>query len=121
MNRISVLAILICALRGIGVRYGMARIAIIVMTLMFGAAGAYAACPPAAAGTTPEAIELNRQRVLCLQQDLSSETTRRKLEMDLKAMERSIQDLQLQRRLDSIPQFTPVQPPLLPDPSRYSL
>lgn len=99
----------------------MTRLAIIIMTLMFGAAGAHAACPPAAAGTTPEAIELNRQRVLCLQQELSSDTTMRKLELDLKAVERSLQDLQLQRRLDSIPQFTPVQPPLMPDPTRYSL
>lgn len=91
---------------------------IIVMTLMLGTAAVHAACPPAAAGTTPEAIEANRQRVLCLQQQLSSDTTMRKLELDFKQVERSVQDLQLQRRLDSIPQFTPVPPPPMPGPLR---
>lgn len=67
-------------------------------------AHAHAACPPATAGNTAEEIKINELRVTCLQQELAMETNRQKLQLDIDGMERRLQNLELQQRLNSLPQ-----------------
>lgn len=64
---------------------------------------ALAMCPAPAPGTNAEEIKADRYRILCLQGELSQEAERRKIEIDLDALARQIQDLQLQRQLDALP------------------
>ena len=79
--------------------------------LLASASSAVAACPTIATGTSAEIIAANSARVLCLQQELSAETDRRKFEFDLNTMQRSIDNIQLQQRLNSIPVYVP--PPVM--------
>jgi hypothetical protein len=64
---------------------------------------AFAMCPAPAPGTNAEEIQADRYRILCLQGELSQEAERRKIQMDLDALTRQIQHMQLQRQLDALP------------------
>jgi hypothetical protein len=70
---------------------------------------AFASCPPGSQSSLPQAIENNGQRMVCIQNELADATRQRKYEEDLKALERRIQRLQLQRLTTPAPQiFTPL-------------
>lgn len=84
---------------------------LLVALLMLGSSSAMAACPPQTGGTTAQEIEANQARIVCLQNELASETRLRKLEFDLKAAERRSQGLQLQQRIDALPKYIP--PPVV--------
>jgi hypothetical protein len=72
---------------------------------------ASAACPPAAPGTTPEAIHANGQRLVCLQEEVAAATRQRQYELQLQQMTRSLQNLEIQRRLDALPKAPVYLPP----------
>ena len=77
------------------------------------ASAAMAVCPPVVAnGTAAEILAANSARTLCLQQELAAETRRRSYEFDLKALQRSIDQMQMQQRLNTIKPPSP--PPLFP-------
>lgn len=73
---------------------------------------AQAACPSTVPGSTPEAIAANQQRIICLQEETRQGSQQRIYDMQLQTMQNNMRDLQLQRRLDSLPKFTP--PPINP-------
>lgn len=71
-----------------------------------------AACPPPPAGSTAEEIKAHGERIVCFQRELSQDAERRKLQMEMDAMNRRLQELQLQRQFDLLPQPQPLTPPL---------
>lgn len=86
-----------------------------VMTLGT-ATSALAACPSQVPGSTIEAIKANEQRVLCLLREVEAVAQQRQYESQLKALENSVRDLQLQQRFNAMPSFTapaPFVPPML--------
>ncbi|WP_332687961.1 hypothetical protein [Devosia sp.] len=85
-----------------------------ILALVSGTA-AIAACPSQVPGSTIEAIQANEQRILCLLQEVEAATRQRKYEADLRALQNSIQNIQLQQRFDALPTFTVPAPfaPLL--------
>jgi TolA-binding protein len=74
-------------------------------------APALAQCPPPVAGSTPEEIKANEQRLLCMQRELSLETSRRSLEMDINALNRRLRELQTRQQLQSLDFEVPVYTP----------
>ena len=86
-----------------------------VLTMLLGSA-AMAACPTSVPGDTREAIRANERRVLCLQQEIQQDTRMRKLESDIRANERAIQSLQMQRRFDNLPRVPAPSPFTHPQP-----
>lgn len=86
------------------------KIAILTgLLLLAGAPAAVAACPPAAAGSTPEEIRANGQRLLCLQRELAERADLRQQQLQIDALNRSLRELQLQRQFDRLP--VPQPPP----------
>jgi long-subunit fatty acid transport protein len=84
-----------------------------VAILFAASTAAMAACPPALAnGTTAETLHANSLRMLCLQQELAADTAWRKYQFDLKAMQRSFDQMQLKQRLGTVVPAIP--PPLFP-------
>ncbi|KFL27986.1 hypothetical protein JP75_25000 [Devosia riboflavina] len=71
---------------------------------------AAAACPAPMAGDTAAAIEANQQRLVCLQQELSRKSEEYQYKVEINAIERKIDDIQLQRRFDSLNFPRPVTP-----------
>ena len=83
----------------------------LISAVVFSIAGtgmALAACPPAAVGTTAEAIRANEQRVICLQQDVQADSRIRQLELDNRTNSNAINRLQLERRFDALPRPIPI-------------
>lgn len=81
---------------------------IIIAAIVLAFAGpASAACPPSVTGNTAEAIAANAQRLVCLQQELAATTRQQSYQLDLNQLKRSVDDLQLQQRLNTIPVYTP--------------
>lgn len=78
----------------------------LLLTLTLSSA-AWAFCPAPAPGNTADDIKANQQRLICLQQEASDAANRRQLQYQIDASNRQIQQLQLQRRLDSIPVYKP--------------
>jgi hypothetical protein len=74
-------------------------------------ATAFAACPPAAPGNTPEEINANGQRLVCLQNEVAAAARLRQHELQLQQLTRSVQNLELQRRLDALPKVPVYVPP----------
>ena len=68
------------------------------------AAPAMAACPPPMASDTAAEIKANGDRLVCLQNELATSIEHRRLQMQLDAINSRLRDLDLQRRLDSLPQ-----------------
>ena len=71
---------------------------------------AAAACPPPVAGDTAAAIAANQQRLVCLQQELSQKSEQYQYKVEINALDRKIDDIQLQRRFDSLDFPKPVSP-----------
>jgi len=83
----------------------------IIAAVVLGTSGAIAACPPQTGGTTAQEIAAGQARILCLQNELADETRLRQMELDIKASERRLQEMQLQQRMDSLPKYVP--PPVV--------
>jgi hypothetical protein len=79
---------------------------------------AAAACPAPLAGSTPEVLEANQQRLICLQQELELDTAYKAQDFQIDALQRAYDAQQLQRRFDQLPVFQPpaVQPPVFQPP-----
>ena len=80
------------------------------------AAPVMAACPPPMAGDTAAEIRANSERLVCLQNELATRIAQHRLQMQLDAINSRLRDLDLQRRLDSLPQppANMIQPPMGP-------
>lgn len=92
----------------------MRHAAIIGMTVAgLLAAPALAACPPPTPGDTPAEIRANADRLVCLQQDISANTERRRQQLEIDALNNRLRDLEVQRRFDNLPKppVIVVQPP----------
>ena len=73
-----------------------------------------AACPAPVPGNTAGEIQANGERIVCLQNELAAETRQRNLQFQLDALEKSQQDLLVQRRIDALPKPVPVYVPPAP-------
>lgn len=71
---------------------------------------AAAACPPPVAGDTAEVLEANQQRLACQQRELTQKAEQYQLKVQINTMQQSIQDIQLQQRMDSLNFPKPVTP-----------
>ncbi|ODT73162.1 MAG: hypothetical protein ABS75_00280 [Pelagibacterium sp. SCN 63-23] len=78
------------------------------LAFLAGVSAASAACPPGAAGSTPEEIHANGQRLLCLQRELAEEANRRQQQLEIDALNRRLRDLELQRQFDRLPMPQPL-------------
>lgn len=63
---------------------------------------ATAACPPPMAGETAAAIEANQQRLVCLQRELAQSTEQHQFKVEINSLDRTIQQIQLERRFDTL-------------------
>lgn len=86
------------------------RLTITFLLAVCASAPATAACPPPVAGDTPEAVEANQQRLVCLQRELAANGERYQYKVQLDSIQRSIDDIQLQRRFDSLQFQQPTTP-----------
>lgn len=71
---------------------------------------AAAACPAPMAGDTAASIEANQQRLVCLQQELSRKSEEYQYKVEIDTLDRKVDDIQLQRRFDSLNFPKPVTP-----------
>ena len=71
---------------------------------------ATAACPAPMAGDTAAAIEANQQRLVCLQQELSRKSEEYRYKVEIDTLDRKVDDIQFQRRFDSLTFPKPVTP-----------
>jgi hypothetical protein len=86
------------------------RLTLAILLALGTALPAAAACPAPMAGDTAAAIEANQQRLVCLQQELSQKSEQYQYKVEINAIERKIDDIQLQRRFDSLNFPKPVTP-----------
>lgn len=78
------------------------RLTIAILLVAAAVAPASAACPALVAGDTAAAVEANQQRLLCLQRELAQAGEQYQYKVEINALERRIDDIQLQRRFDSL-------------------
>lgn len=71
---------------------------------------AQAVCPSIVPGSSAEAIRANGERLLCLQRESAELFDDQKTQFDVMMLERSVQNLQLQRRFDQLPRVQPYTP-----------
>lgn len=71
---------------------------------------ATAACPPPMAGETAAAIEANQQRLVCLQRELAQSTEQHQFKVEINSLDRTIQQIQLERRFDTLSFPKPAAP-----------
>ncbi len=91
---------------------GMMKPAVIIfVTLAFSVGTAQGACPAPAPGNTAGEIQANGERIVCLQNELAAETRQRNLQSQIDALQKSQQDLIVERRIDSLPQVPVYVPP----------
>jgi hypothetical protein len=76
--------------------------AVAIVTLSSGIAAA--ACSALVPISATEAIKANEQRIVCLQQEIAHEAYMRRLAQEIQANQTAIQNLQIQRRFDQLPQ-----------------
>ena len=87
----------------------MRKIKTIAAALLFGAmvAPAMAACPaPTATEDTPEHLAQQRERLVCLQNEIARTSEERKRDFEINKIDRSVDQLFLQRKFDAL-NFTP--------------
>lgn len=87
------------------------RVTIAVFLAVIGCTAAQAACPPPVPGNTAEEIQANGQRLICLQNEVAAATRQRQYELQLQQITRSVQNLEIQRRLDALPVVPVYVPP----------
>lgn len=88
----------------------MNRLALIIALSIGASMPAVAACPPPVAGDTAAAIAANQQRLVCLQRELAAEGQQYRYKVEIEGLDRSIQDLQMQRRFDALNLPKPTMP-----------
>lgn len=86
------------------------RLILAVLLTACAIAPAMAACPAPVAGDTAAAIEANQQRLVCLQRELSQKSEQYQYKVEIDALDRKIDDIQIQRRFDSLDFPKPVTP-----------
>jgi hypothetical protein len=86
------------------------RLTLAVLLTTCAIAPAMAACPAPVAGDTAAAIEANQQRLVCLQRELSQKSEQYQYKVEIDALDRKIDDIQIQRRFDSLDFPKPVTP-----------
>ena len=86
------------------------RLTLDVLLTACAIAPAMAACPAPVAGDTAAAIEANQQRLVCLQRELSQKSEQYQYKVEIDALNRKIDDIQIQRRFDSLDFPKPVTP-----------
>ena len=91
----------------------MKRLVLILLVTIYASGGqAYAACPSAALGNTAEEINAASQRIVCLQNEVAASARQRDLESRQDALKNAQQDLQIQRRMDALPDLPVYEPPV---------
>ena len=95
-----------------------AAIAGIILAAAWSAA-ALAACPPAAMGDTPAAIQANGQRLVCLQNEVAAATRQRQYELQLKQITQSLQNLELRSASTLCHKYRPTSRRALNSARRY--
>ena len=83
----------------------------IFLGIALSAGSAQAACPEPVPGNTAGEIQANGERIVCLQNELAAETRQRNLQFQLDALQKSQQELLLQRRIDALPAIPVYVPP----------
>jgi hypothetical protein len=86
---------------------GMKLLVVAAILTAIAVVPAQAACPPGAVGNTAAEIAAERQRILCLQRELAEDTARRRQQIEIDALNRSIQQMQMQQRLNALPVYQP--------------
>ncbi|MGV8856250.1 MAG: hypothetical protein ACOH2L_16595 [Devosia sp.] len=84
----------------------------IVAISLAGAGAAQAACPPPTPGNTADEIRANGDRLVCLQNEISAASAQSGFELRLDALEKTQQDMAIQRRLDALPAIPVFEPPV---------
>lgn len=88
------------------------KVQLLTVALFFAVATpAMAQCPGAVAGNTAEEIAANRERIVCLQQELNAATRERQRQMELDALNRRLRELETQRQIDRMQFDVPVYRP----------
>lgn len=90
----------------------MRRLAIAAMAAILAATPALAACPAVVPDDSAEAIQANRERLICLQRELAAETDQRSRDLDFRMLQMRQQQLEMQRRLETISRPPPVFVPV---------
>jgi len=83
----------------------------ILVMLALSSGAAQAACPAPAPGNTAEEIQANGARIVCLQNELAAESRQRNLQFQIDALQKTQQDLIVQRRFDALPTIPVYVPP----------
>jgi|GEM_PF-936894 protein-disulfide isomerase len=89
----------------------MKTAALILVTLALSIGTAQAACPAPAPGNTAGEIQANGERIVCLQNELAAESRQRSLQFQIDALQKTQQDIIVQRRLDALPAIPVYVPP----------
>jgi TolA-binding protein len=88
------------------------KVQLLTVALFFAVATpAMAQCPGPVAGNTAEEIAANRERIVCLQQELNAATRERQRQMELDALNRRLRELETQRQIDRMQFDVPVYRP----------
>ncbi len=75
--------------------------------LLAGTTMVAAACPAPLAGSTPEVLAANQQRLICLQRELEADAAYRAQDARLRALQQQLATQDLQRRFDRLPRYEP--------------
>lgn len=86
-------------------------ISLVFTILCATAAPAFALCPSVPDGPESQQVRNAQQRDLCLQQELHDSTAERNAQTQFDTLKNSVQQLEIQRRLDRLPMVTPITPP----------
>lgn len=85
----------------------MTRFLVATAILLAGTTMVVAACPAPLAGSTPEVLAANQQRLICLQRELEADAAYRAQEARLRALQQQFATQDLQRRFDQLPTYEP--------------
>ncbi len=86
---------------------GMKRFFVATAILLATTTMAAAVCPAPLAGSTPEVLAANQQRLICLQRELEAASHDRAQDMQLRALQQQLATQDLQRRFDQLPRYEP--------------
>jgi hypothetical protein len=85
----------------------MKRFLVATAILLAGTTMVAAACPAPLAGSTPEVLAANQQRLICLQRELEADAAFRAQDARLRALQQQLATQDLQRRFDRLPRYEP--------------
>ncbi|HTM76733.1 MAG TPA: hypothetical protein VL133_03780 [Devosia sp.] len=90
----------------LSLRPAAAALVLLCMTI----AQAFAVCPSLPDGPDSQNVTNGQQRALCLQQQLHDNTIARNTQTEITGLQTSIQQMEIQRRFDTLPVFVPAPP-----------